>query len=49
MLKERFTCSRLTCGALRNTETFSKVESNYSRVAGALGRTQTSRSIRSMP
>src|ERR1700722_1574661 len=27
MLKERFTCSRRTCGALRNTETFSKRES----------------------
>jgi hypothetical protein len=26
MPKGRFTCSRLTCGALRNTETFSKLK-----------------------
>jgi hypothetical protein len=28
MPKGRFTCSRLTCGALRNTETLSKIESS---------------------
>jgi hypothetical protein len=29
MPKEHFACSRRTCSALRNTETFSKVEGSY--------------------